>query len=115
MADRHVVKDQFAGGSPANLQPASPATASDTLAGKSNLLQFRRKAGGDGPEPIDPTPHHGPRLLSGGVLECVAIDMANRWWNHETSIVTIRRKLNVSIPEAERIVRRGMKLRKEAA
>lgn len=64
----------------------------------------------DGPEPPDSTPNDGPRR-SATVLECVRDDMANRWMNHETSIITIRRKLNVSIPEAERVVRAGLRAR----
>lgn len=108
-----VVKDLFGGESnrpaPSRRQPNA---SSESLSGKSKILPFRRSSGDDGPQTPDPIPHHGPRLLrSDSVLDCVAIDMGRRWYDYETSIVTIRRKLNVSIPEAERIVRRGMKLR----
>jgi hypothetical protein len=37
--------------------------------------------------------------------------MTRRWWDYDTSIVTIRRKLNISIPRAERIVRAGLRAR----
>ena len=59
MPDTRRFKDQtsFAGGSPANLQPASPSVASDTLTGKSNLLRMPRGINGDSDDPTDPPTH----------------------------------------------------------
>jgi len=63
------------------------------------------------PQGPDNTPNNGPQLKSARVLDVVRDDMTRRWWDYNTSIVTIRRKLNVSIPEAEAIVRAGLKAR----
>lgn len=87
------------------------SAAPPSAGGRSNVLAFCVPGNEPNPEGPDNTPHHGPRLLPGGVLDCVRDDMTRRWFDHETSIVTIRRKLNVSIPEAEKIIRKGLRAR----
>lgn len=77
------------------------------------VLSFPVRNHSPHPEGPDSPSRGGPRNRDVTVLDVVAIDMANRWWIHDTSIVTIRRKLNVSVREAERIVRKGMRLRSE--
>lgn len=61
------------------------------------------------PQPTDPAGNGLPRVAN--VIDAVAEDMAHRWFDRGTCITTIRRVLNVSLPEAQGIVRKGMALR----
>jgi hypothetical protein len=89
---------------------AAPARKSTRMS--SRVLEFPARVHTTDPQPPEPNGSDGPRR-GPHFLDATRDDMTRRWYDKQTSITTIRRKLNVSIPRAEQMVRAGLRARFE--